>query len=1277
MMPDLESIKTACPDVDERLIKEHLSRLGEPYFNRFSKNDICRHLVGLSRLSPENPVEVLIHIKRDGSTECSVLAFDYPSEFSIITGILAAMGFSILSGDAFTYKRASGRPSGTYSGKRMRRGLYREDPIHRRRIIDHFSGVIDSTLSFNVWATEIREKMRFIIGLLEKGDEASVTEARHWVNEMIVSRLSQMDTSSLPVLYPVRIEVDNEVRSCTRLKVVSEDTPCFLYSFSNALSLQRLLIEHVRIRTIHGRIEDQIDLVELNGRPIEDAERVNQVKLLVLLTKQFTYFLSKAPDPYAALSRFGTLLTDILQRPKKGQWIDLLTNPNALHDLARLLGASDFLWEDFIRLQYEALLPMFQTHIERRPFSQPIETMAERLREALDHAHSFQDQKKGLNQFKDQEIFLIDLDYILNPKVDFHTLSERLTRLAEIVINTATGLVYDRLVKRFGRPRTVAGIEAKFAVLGLGKLGGAALGYASDIELLFVYGDSGKTDGEEFIENTDFFDRLVKDVTQFITAKREGIFQIDLRLRPYGNAGPLACSLESFCRYYGQGGQAHSFERLALVRMRPVGGDVALGRRLEHLRDEMVYFSRNIELKELQDLRERQFREKTEGGKLNAKFSPGGLVDLEYSVQMLQVIYGQAEVKLRTPRLHEAMCALSDAGVLSKEEAHRLQESYGFLRKLINGMRMLRGSAKDLFFPPVESLEFAHLARRMGYEKDGPLDPAQQLYIDFETHTAIVRLFVERHFGRDSLPGPVTATVADLILSDSVTKGMRQGVLQAIGFKIPERAYANLKRMAGTGNRRDLFSKLALLACDIFREKPDPDMALNNWERFLHIMASPEFHFNLLLSQPMRLEILLSLFSESQFLADTLVRNPGFLDWVVIPEILHNSRKREDIEQELRRSAESCSDYQEWLNRLRRLRRREILRIGIRDLCLKVPIREVMTELSTVAGAFVQVDFEQALQRLIREREYALEIEDLKNNFCILALGKLGGGELNYSSDIDLVGLWNDLEISKKHKGRALSLYKDLFSRLMENITSDLSKHTEEGYAFRVDLRLRPYGDSGEVVSSFSGLLHYYTHSASIWELQAALKMRPVAGNLKLGYDFIKQNRSVHLKRRGRDGVVTSIERMRKTAIKASSNGIFRSIDVKSGFGGLRDVEFLVQGLQLIHGPDNPGLLEGNTLTALDILQQNGILPRKAVSELREDYIFLRRIEHYLQILEDRRNHSLPRDSDELKALAKRMLGFQADAKQFIDIVWQCLRRVHDTYITYLLDGEMEPGLKG
>ena len=1265
MKPSLEKLIFYFPELDRKLAEEHLKRLGDDYFNKFNHTDIRLHIESISRLSISNPVEVNVLQKRDKSIECTVIAYNYPSEFSLITGILSGMGFNIISGDVYTYKKIEKVNKGRSHKIWKKRPEIHKNTSDRRKIVDYFCGSLTSIVSLKDWISEFTDNLRQTISFLEKGEEESIGVAKNKVNEMVVHNLSKKAGEFEHVLYPVEMEIDNESCPFTRLKIVSEDTFAFMYSLSNALALHDIQIEHVRIRTIHGRVEDTIDLLDSKGNKIEDDNVLEEIKLSVLLTKQFTYFLSKAPDPYTALSRFEVIVRDIINQPFRAEWVKHLTDPKNLMDLARLLGTSDFLWEDFIRLQYESLLTVFKTDKKNRLFSKSIENMGNELEKILKKTTTLEERKIAVNRFKDQETFLIDLDHILNPELGFRFLSKNLTGLAELIVNKAAESVYDGLVIKHGKPTSVAGLNVRYSIMGLGKLGGEALGYASDIELMFVYSDNGKTDGEKSINNSEFFNLLVKGIYQFIETKREGIFQVDLRLRPHGESGPLACSMESFCSYYGGEGQAHAYELISLVRMRYIGGDPELGRQLERIRDEIVYLSKNIDFKAIRDLRERQFREKGDSKRINAKYSPGGLVDLEYGVQILQVKYGEGSEAIRTPRIHEALLALKENELISDADSTRLIMAYDFLRELINGLRMLRGTALDLFLPQVDTSEFRHLARRMGYITESPISPAQQLFLDLETHMAGVRYFAEKYFGIESLPSLESGTVVDVILSENMPSNVRNNILSKGEITDTERAYVNLKHLAGKGSRQDVFSRIIILAWDILKRTADPDMALNNWERFIHSIASPEFHYNMLMSQPRQIEILLSLFSSSQFFSDTLVRNPGFFEWLINPELLNNIRKREDLESELRTAAKGCSSEREWLNKLRRFRRREILRIGTRDIYLGISTRTIMLELSILAEAITQIVLEQRLKEnpdLYDETER----EFYETPFCIMAFGKLGGHELNYSSDIDLLGLYAK-ETGDKGTKNSHNRNKIIFTRIMEQVCSDLNSHTDEGYAYRVDLRLRPFGTSGELIHTVEGLADYYRKSASLWELQAAMKLRPIAGNLRLGYDLTDKLKSLFCEKRDHAVISREIDKMRKGEIKSSSRSSFSGIDVKSGVGGIRDVEFMVQGLQLLSACNNETLINGNTMLAIEALAEAGILPEDTSSSLKEDYIFLRRIEHYLQILEDRQIHTLPKDKREIEALAKRMLGVDANGDQFLDLLNSCLERVRNVYEKYVL----------
>lgn len=755
MKPDVTTIAAHCGDVDRATIERHLARLEPSYFERFSTEAIAAHLTHLHRLSPQNPVELIIQSRDDQRVECTVLAFDHPFEFSLITGVLSATGFRIEGGDVYTLEREQeARQRRTFGvGARTTRTLVR-DPHKAAVIIDRFIGTTEQDV--DTWLAGFTEAIVEVIALLESHADANAEAARQYVNRLVTRRLAKADDAQLAQLHPVSIEVEQVDHRRTRFKIVGQDTPAFLYALSTALSMHGLSIQRVRIETSEHQVFDEIDVVDQEGRPVTDPAKVERVRLSVLLTKQFTYFLGRSPDPYTALTRFERLTEDILAAPNVADWLTTLTNPRAMADLARLLGASDYLWNDFIRSQHAALLGMLRPKVGGSQLYGDAHTMPLRLEQAMENAIGLAEQQDRLNQFKDREIFRIDLEHILSDEVDFREMSRQLTALAEVMVSAAARLVYDDLVRSYGRPRLEgkSSAPATYAVFGLGKLGGIALGYASDIELLFLYAGAGRTEGakRDPIANAEFFEQHAKETSRFIRSKRAGIFEVDLRLRPYGKDGPLAASAERFESYYKPTGPAHPFERLALVRMRWIAGDPALGFRIEQKRNNFIYDNDQWDLDALWDVWDRAHREKAQGSRLNAKYSPGALVDLEGAVQLTQVLSASHAPQLRTPRMRESMEALRRAGEITARQYADLAGAYHFLRKLINALRMLRGNAQDLFLPEAQSEEFTHLARRCRYFDTDPTTAAEQLLDDFKTCTAAVRAFMESRFKRKT-PG--------------------------------------------------------------------------------------------------------------------------------------------------------------------------------------------------------------------------------------------------------------------------------------------------------------------------------------------------------------------------------------------------------------------------------------------------------------------------------------------------------------------------------------------
>ena len=1215
----------------------------------FDDSRMIRHLEYASSLSRHSPIAV--HLEHGSPLSLSVVSWNHHGLFSLIAGVLAASGFSIQSGEAFTtqnpqpHSRPIPRPrSRRYGAKRIR-------PHENPRIaVDVFRGSINTHLNIDRWLANISERFSQIGRLLHSGGGEGERRAGICVQGWVADAIEKDASPGSNYLSPVQLQMERSSTGLNRMHVHAEDTPFFLYTLAAALSLEGITIERVLIGTPEGHIEDVIDFTDTAGRPISSPGRLDRVKMCVLLTKQFTYFLPESPDPRAALERFELLIHDIIDRGGVDRWLDILGDPMIMRDLAALLGAGDYLWEDFIRRQYEVLLPMLKRHAEDRSFSFAEESPEQRLEAQLADAGGWEAKKAVLNRFKDREIFRIDLNHILIHGFDLQDLSRALTRLADLVVRTAMCISEQHQIGRFGRPRGAAGIESRWALFGLGKMGGSALGYASDIELLFIYADSGITDGENPTTNADFFEHLLRDAVSLIEAKQEGIFQVDLRLRPYGKSGLLASSLDAFCDYYAPGGKAASLEKLALVRLRHIGGcgDAELGERVRKIRDELIFTPESLHREELAETRRRQLINNTRSGRLNAKFSVGAMVDLEYTVQILQAEHAGRHPSLRTPSIHRALRELGVCGILETEQAAALTETYDFLHRLINALRMLRGSARDLDLPDTESDEYRHLARRMGRQAGSVLPPERKLRLEFETRTAQVRAFVEEMLGRKSLPGPRAGSIADLVLTPDIPGSLADPILTRCGYSDTERAKTNLRSLAAGGNRRRRLARLMVLATDTTYRSADSDMALNNWERLVANMDDPEDHFDTLLAQPSRLEILHKLLAGSQFFAETLIQNPDLFEHVTDPERLrHGVSVRTHLESLAALTEIDESDIKDeasWRNIIRAYRKREILRIGTRDMAMGASLAEITEELADLAEAIIEASLRRILCSLNCDT----------GGYCVMAFGKLGGGELNYSSDIDLLGLATNPN--------------QLFG-VQEALGRDLSIPTAEGPGYRVDMRLRPWGHSGDLVQSTDSLLRYYSRDAALWEIQALLKMRPVAGDKALGTDLLHRLGPLMRRRIDFSKIAAAIEQNRRAALNECASALRSGRrDIKNGRGGIRDIEFLVQGLQLKFLPDYEELRIGSTLGALEILKRLSLIDDSSAEDLVKDYTLLRRVEHLLQVFDDRQVHHLPSEPRHLTPIAVRTLGHGSDADDLSAAIDAASSRVFVYYRHYILD---------
>ena len=1290
--PSSDEYRALSPDLSEEECRRQFELLPEQYFRLYPKEKLARNaglLASLGRKDsegPQAPYHYVIEEAGEREIEVTVITFDRDSLFSLVTGALAAGGMDVQTGDIFTYREHDRNPtevSAQSPGHRHRsrravagfgytrkvvdvfRGRNGDEQDNRRASSAAFRRELERTLEevlgelFGDW-NPAPDSRRTRPGAAENAD-TGVERAKEWTAELLSRRLlARREWFSPPQMFPIELDVGSaskpgDEKETARLHIRSQDTPFFLYTIGTVLSVHGISIEHVEIHTTDKAIEDTFYVRTRGGRTVTDEKLLRSLKLSILFTKQFTYFLWNAPDPYRALLRFETLLGEFRKVADEETVSSLIADSNVLRQLSRLLGASDFIWEDFVRLQYENIIPLLTGPRGAAEQNMSREALERELNGRLKGVQGFEDRKHILNEFKDWYTYLADLEHILGPDEGLPLLNNRLTDIAELVVGEAFRIAWDHLAGIHGIPQTVARLPAVYAVFGLGKFGGRALGYASDIELMTLFRDAGETGGPRKVSNTEFFTSLVQSASLIIESKQEGIYRVDLRLRPHGAGGPLAVRLNQFITYYRD--EASSLEKLALARMRTVAGDAEFGAQVERLRDTILYEGGGIDIDELVKLRKIQAGkyDSTEGP--NVKYGPGGLVDLEYCVQTLQVMDGGNKPELRTPYMSDVFSRLMELGTLDRKTAGSLERNYIFLRRLLNALRMLRGNALDLYLPRRGTSEFFHLARRMGYREENGISAEEQLWIDFQKNTALVRNFVENQLGSKAviLRGP--GTIADLLLAEEPDPEQASLLFMQAGFGAPEKALANFLSLARLWEDRSRFVELSLFAWDELQQSPDSDMALNNWERFAAAHPDPVGHFSEAHLQPKRLEILLRIFAASQYMADLLIRYPQFFSVVTDPGKILIPMQYEDFYHDISAVRETCrgGSEEKWKRELRLFRHLNILRIGSRDVCYGAPLEEILVELSALAEAMVQSVL-----------DYRLEKEEISSGTaCVLAFGKLGGGELNYSSDIDLVIL------SGADGDEEMGISRRKLRRLARGLRSDLADVTENGFAYRVDFRLRPYGSSGDLVFTSAQMEEYYRRAADLWEFQALLKARAVAGNREMGEKLLAKLYQANLDQLEPLEIVNTVSEARSSLgnHRISASG---SLNVKEAAGGLRDIEFLIQALQLIHARENPKLICGNTLEAIQKLRNADIMKEKTAAALSEHYHFLRRVEHFLQLLEDRQEHSLPDDPVELGALAGRMRWILAYPGDFDNQVRAVMSEVRGIFRTRVLEMRKE-----
>jgi [glutamine synthetase] adenylyltransferase / [glutamine synthetase]-adenylyl-L-tyrosine phosphorylase len=806
------------------------------------------------------------------------------------------------------------------------------------------------------------------------------------------------------------------------------------------------------------------------------------------------------------------------------------------------------------------------------------------------------------------------------------TLEETLTDLsafADAAINAAQSYAYQTLVQRYGVPRSAEGEAQQLVIMGMGKLGGGELNFSSDIDLVFLFPEHGETDGARSIANEEFFTRLGQTTNRLLhTPTHDGIvFRVDMRLRPFGDSGPLVASFASFEDYLQRHGR--EWERYAWVKARPITGAEQYAELYANAVRPFVYrryldFGVFESLREMKALIERevQRRELAE----DVKLGPGGIREIEFIVQAFQLIRGGQDRRLQTPSLLKALPLLDGSKLLPHRVVADLRAAYDFLRRLENRLQMLADAQTHQLPTDYVVRERIAMAMRL------PDWPA--LTRELNAHRqAVMRHFRSVIFGAGETTDhrAVTVDLEGFWESKSATADLVAS-LQRAGFGphadevarlLLELRGSSLVRKLDEPSRKRLQALLPALIASIAASR-DPLPVLRRILRILEAIGQRSVYFALLHQSASARTRLVDLCERGDFLADRLASYPLLLDELVDERLLSDLPSRDDLARELALRMEHVEDDdpERQVEALCQFQRAAVFRVAVADLTGHLPLMKVSDRLTDIAELIVQWTMDLGWRQMTAQFGTPMCGEGPERRavrICAVGYGKLGGMELGYSSDLDLVFLHDSSGEQQETNAERPVDNQVFFIRLAQRIVHLLTMHSAAGRLYEVDVRLRPSGKGGLLVTNIRAFAEYQQKEAWTWEHQALLHARAVAGapELRGEFEHIRMEVLQHHVRREtlRDEVRNMRERMHKELSKARPG----EFDIKQDRGGVADIEFLAQYWSLKWADQYPPVaMFSDTIRQLESVASADLVPQATVDALTAAYRSYRACTHHM-----------------------------------------------------------------
>ncbi len=788
-----------------------------------------------------------------------------------------------------------------------------------------------------------------------------------------------------------------------------------------------------------------------------------------------------------------------------------------------------------------------------------------------------------------------------------------LSDLADACIQTALAFLYQDACAKRGTPLLADGSRQQMVVLGMGKLGAHELNYSSDIDLIFAYPEDGILPDCKATSYGEFFTKLCQNLVKVLDASTQDgfVFRTDIRLRPFGDSGAIIMTFAGMEHYYLT--QAREWERYAMIKARQVAGDVKAGAELMAMLNAFVY-RRYLDygaFEELRSLKAQISQELRRKDRLdNVKLGAGGIREIEFIGQAFQLIRGGTLKALQARSILEVLQKLGEMGLLTEPDARQLIDSYRFLRRVENHIQQYQDQqSHDL---PANPLARQSLAYSLDFTD----------WDSFKRALDQVRERVHAVFGAVfSLSKPDQGDAAGVQIWRSAAPDLTLcGELEHLGFTAPEAALAAIRRFKQSAAIRRLSSKGAAV---LDRLMPDalvamqgggnPDSTLNRVLALFEAIAGRAVYLSLLAENPDALAQLLRLAAASPWLSGHLARYPILLDELLDPRSLFSPLKKADLDGQLAVLLEGVDplDLERLMNVLRQFKQQQVLKVAAADLMGAIPLMVVSDYLTYIAESVVAQVTARAWLMLADKHGVPPGCDNQGSGFAILGFGKLGGIELGYGSDLDLVFVCDYDDGLALTVGAKAIPCSQFYGRLGQKVRHILDTRLLSGVLYEVDMRLRPCGDSGLLVAHIGMYGDYLRHQAWTWEHQALVRSRFIAGDSRLqsAYEAIRQN--ILGLPRNIETLKAEVREMRQKMRDNLADKTAGKFDLKQSEGGIADIEFMVQFLVLAHAAEYPDLtVYTDNVRLLESLGRNRLLPETDVATLKFAYCQYRDLGH-------------------------------------------------------------------